>query len=103
MYEDKTSEIEGLKANAEKWAKYEEAKKTHLIQLHPEKDQEYLKTLNLEALEFITNKINNVKMNAPEVPGNPRQKTPEKEYKNMSEQEKRENWKSIVNQYKPGN
>lgn len=103
LYEEKSSQIEGLQANAEKWAKYEESKKASLIQLHPEGEHEYLKTLNLETLEFVTNKINSVKTNAPEVPGNPRQRTPEKSFSEMTADEKRKNWKNIVEQYKPGN
>ena len=38
-----------------------------------------------------------------EVPGNPRQRTPEKSFSEMTADEKRKNWKNIVEQYKPGN
>ena len=45
--------------------------------------------LDLETLEFVTNKISNVKPNIPEVVGNPRNVTPEKEYKDMSYEERK--------------
>ena len=69
LYEKASSDIENLSANAQKWAKYEEAKRVSLLENHPEEERESLSNLDLETLEYVTNKINNVKVNTPEVVG----------------------------------
>ena len=97
LYEKASSELEGLSANAEKWAKYEEGKRASLLESHPEEDRESLSKLDLETLEYVTNKIINTKANAPEAIGNPRQKVkPPKNWTEMDAQERRDNWGSIV-------
>jgi hypothetical protein len=103
LYEKASSDIEGLTANADKWSKYEEAKRTSLLESHPEDDRGNLSKLDLETLEYVTNKINNIKPNAPEIVGNARKDLPEKDFSDMTEKEKRENWGKILQQYKPGN
>ena len=103
LYEQVSSKVEGLSANAEKWGKYEEAKRTSLLESHPEEDRENLSKLDLETLEYVTNKINNIKPNAPEALGQARKKSLEKPYSEMTEKEKKENWGNILQQYKPGN
>ena len=103
LYEKASSEMEGLTANADKWAKYEEAKRISLLDNHPEEDRESLSKLDLETLEYVTNKINNIKPNAPEALGQARKKGLEKPYSEMNEKEKKENWGKILQQYKPGN
>ena len=103
LYEKASSEMEGLTANADKWSKYEEAKRISLLDNHPEEDRESLSKLDLETLEYVTNKINNIKPNAPETLGQARKKGLEKPYSEMTEKEKKENWGSILQQYKPGN
>ena len=98
LYEQASSKVESLTTNAEKWAKYEEAKRASLLENHPEDERESLSKLDLETLEYVTNKINTTKVNAPEVAGNPRKdyKTPPKDWTKLSAQEKRENWDNIV-------
>ena len=97
LYEKASSEVEGLSANAEKWAKYEEGKRASLLESHPEEDRESLSKLDLETLEYVTNKIINTKANAPEAIGNPRQKVkPPKNWTEMDAQERRDNWGEIV-------
>ena len=103
LYEKASSDIEGLTANAEKWSKYEEAKRVSLLESHPEEDRESLSKLDLETHEYVTNKINNIKPNAPEVVGNARKDLHKKPFSEMTEKEKRENWGNILQQYKPGN
>ena len=103
LYEKASSEMEGLTANADKWSKYEEAKRISLLDNHPEEDRESLSKLDLETLEYVTNKINNIKPNAPEALGQARKKGLEKPYSEMTEKEKKENWGNILQQYKPGN
>ena len=103
LYEKASSEMEGLTANADKWAKYEETRRTSLLESHPEEDRESLSKLDLETLEYVTNKINNIKPNAPEALGQARKKGLEKPYSEMNEKEKKENWGKILQQYKPGN
>ena len=97
LYEQASSKIEGLTANAEKLTKYEEAKRTSILENHPEEDRESLSKLDLETLEYVTNKIINTKANAPEVVGNPRQKVkPSENWAEMDAQERRDNWGEIV-------
>ncbi len=95
------SENESLVANSEKWAKYENAKRASLIEQHPEEDRESLANLPLDTLEYVTNKINNSKSNAPEVAGNPRKTVPAKPYSEMNQREKREHHEAIIKRYQP--
>ena len=98
LYEQASSKVESLSANADKWAKYEETKRASLLENHPEEDREKLSGLDLDTLEYVTNKINTTKANAPEVAGNPRKeyKTPPKDWTKLSQAELRENWDDIV-------
>ena len=98
LYEQVSSKVEGLTSNAEKWGKYEEAKRAYLLESHPEEDRENLSKLDLETLEYVTSKINNVKPNAPEVAGNPRKDYKEynADWTKMDERERREKWDDIV-------
>ena len=89
LYEKASSELEGLSANAEKWAKYEEVKRNSLLENHPEDERESLSKLDLETLEYVTNKINNSKANAPEVIGRAKSVVPNKDYKDMTEAERK--------------
>ena len=98
LYEKVASENESLAANSEKWSKYEEAKRTSLIEQHPEEDRESLAKLPLDTLEYVTNKINSTKANAPEVAGNPRKdyKTPPKDWTTLPADELRDSWDDVV-------
>ena len=89
LYEKASSEIDNLTANAEKWSKYEEAKRVSLLENHPEEDRDSLSKLDLETLEYVTNKINNSKANAPEVIGRAKSVVPNKDYKDMTEAERK--------------
>ena len=101
LYEKVSSENESLSANAQKWNKYEENRRNTLLESAPEEERERLAGLDLDTLEYVTSKINNAKANAPEVVGNPRTTVPKKKFSEMSADEKRENWNSILNSYKP--
>ena len=92
------SDNESLVANSEKWAKYEEGKRASLIEQHPEEDRESLAKLPLDTLEYVTNKINNVKPNAPEVAGNPRKdyKDYNQDWTKMDAKERRDKWNDII-------
>ena len=98
LYEKASSEMEGLTANADKWAKYEETRRTSLLENHPEEDRERLSGLDLDTLEYVTGKINNVKPNAPEVAGNPRQdyKQYNQDWTKMDAKERRDKWNDII-------
>ena len=103
LYEKVSSENEGLTANSEKWAKYEEAKRANLLEVHPENERENLSKLDLETLEYVTSKINSIKPNAPEKAGQARKSVPKaqlKDFQKMTKQEKQENWASYIKQYK---
>ena len=97
LYEKVSSENESLSSVAEKWTKYEETRRASLLEKHPEEDRESLNGLDLETLEFVTNKINGAKANAPEVAGNPRQTVkPNQNWAEMSAEERRANWGDII-------
>ena len=97
------AERDKFKASHEKLSSYEQKRMATMLEKHPEEDREQLSKLDLETLEYVTNKINNIKPNAPEVAGNARKKGLEKPYSEMTEKEKKENWGTILQQYKPGN
>ena len=101
LYEKVSSENETLSATAQKWNKYEENRRNTLLESAPEGEKERLASLDLDTLEYVTKKINNVKANAPEVAGNPRTIIPKKKFSEMTADEKRDNWQNIINSYKP--
>ena len=99
LYEKVSSENESLSSVAEKWSKYEETRRASLLEKHPEEDRESLNVLDLETLEFVTNKITDAKPNAPELFGKARGESFDKPLSEMTEQERRQNWTSIVKQF----
>ena len=103
LYEQSSSKVEMLEANAEKWSKYEEGKRASLLEKHPEEDRESLSKLDLDTLEYVTNKINDRKPNIPEIAGTTRKSSKElsiKDFASMTKEEKKQNWDSFMNQYK---
>ena len=101
LYEQASSKVESLTANAEKWTKYEETKRASLLESHPEEDRESLSKLDLDTLKYVTNKINNNnKNNAPEVVGNARGIVPDKPIDWSDKDSIKENWGNILKQYK---
>ena len=98
LYEKTAGEMEAYKTQADKWASYESAKREALLNSVPEDERETMSKLDLETLEYVTNKINNVKPNAPEVAGNPRKDYKEynSDWTKMDERERREKWGDIV-------
>ena len=100
LYEQVSSKNESLTANADKWGKYEEAKRASLLESHPEEDRENLSKLDLETLEYVTGKINNIKNNAPEVVGTAKIVAPVKPVDWSDKQSIKENWGNILEQYK---
>ena len=97
LYEKVSSENESLSNTAQKWNKYEENRRNTLLESAPEEERERLAGLDLDTLEYVTNKINNVKANVPEVAGNPRGKTPSKPFSEMNEAEKRAWHQTVLN------
>ena len=89
LYEKASSKVESLSTNAEKWTKYEESRRSSLLESHPEDDRESLSKLDLETLEYVTNKINNTKPNAPEVIGTSKNNVSDKPWADMTEAERR--------------
>ena len=97
LYEQTAGKMETYKTQADKWTSYETSKREALLNSIPEEEKEAMSKLDLETLEFVTNKINNAKANAPQVVGSPRQ--PEKplgDWTKMSLQDKKDNWKTII-------
>ena len=88
LYEKASSKIDGLTSNASKWTKYEETRRTNLLESHPEEDRESLSKLDLETLEYVTSKINNSKPNAPEVIGRSKNPVIDKNWKDMTDDER---------------
>ena len=100
LYEKASSDIEGLTANAEKWSKYEEAKRVSLLDNHPEEDRENLSKLDLETLEYVTSKINKTKANVPEVVGKARGAVIDKPVDWSDKDWLKENWSTVTKSYK---
>ena len=96
LYEKVASENETLSSVAEKWTKYEETKRASLLEKHPEEDRESLQGLPLDTLEFVTNKINGAKVNAPEMVGRTKNVVTTKPFSDMTEAEKREWHKNVI-------
>ena len=97
LYEKVSSENETLSSVANKWTKYEETRRASLLEKHPEEERESLVNLPLDTLEFVTNKINGAKANAPEVAGNPRgTKEYPKDWTNLDPKEAKSNWAEIL-------
>ena len=97
LYEEAKTKMETLESNADKWSKYETAKRESLLNSVPEGERESLVDLPFETLEYVTNKINNMKPNAPEVVGSPREAPkPLGNWAEMDSEERRQNWGEIV-------
>ena len=99
LYEQNEAKIESLTASADKWTNYQETKTAALLEGVPEDEREALSKLDFETLEYVTNKINDIKPNAPEIVGGSRINTPQKSYQEMTVDEKKSNWGSILNSY----
>jgi len=99
LYEKVSSENESLSNTAQKWNKYEENRRNTLLESAPEEERERLAGLDLDTLEYLTSKINNIKSNAPEVAGNPRQKVLKEKIDYSDKKALRENWKDIIKSY----
>ena len=99
LYEQASSKVESLTANADKWDKYEETRRASLLENHPEEDRERLSDLELDTLEYITNKINNTKPNAPEVIGRSKNPVMDKDWKDMTDAERRAFYTFCFRQY----
>ena len=100
LYEQASSKLESMTSNAEKWTQYEEKRRGSLLEKHPEDDRESLSKLDLDTLEYVTEKIINTKPNAPEVVGNPRGNVPKKDIDWGNKTDLKNNWADIINQYK---
>ena len=97
LYEQNEAKIESLTSNADKWTNYQETKTAALLESVPEDEREALSKLDFETLEYVTNKINNAKANAPEVVGGTRQPDkPVGDWTKMDDRERRANWANIV-------
>ena len=100
LYEKSSSQIEILTANSEKWAKYEEVRRGSLLENHPEEDRERLSKLDLDTLEYVTNKINKTKANVPEVVGKARGTVIDKPVDWSNKDWLKENWSQVTQSYK---
>jgi hypothetical protein len=100
LYEKTSDEMKTYKAQADKWASYEEVKREALLNSVPEDERETMSKLDLETLEYVTNKVSNIKPNISEVAGHARVKEVQKPYSEMTDAERRANWTNIVNQSK---
>ena len=97
LYEKASSKVESLTSNAEKWSIYEETRRNSLLENHPENERESLSKLDLDTLEFVTKKINNSKPNAPEVIGRSKNPVINKDWKDMTDDERRAHYTFMAN------
>ena len=95
LYEKLSAENETLSSIAEKWTNYEGNKRNTLLEMHPEEERESLSKLDLETLEYVTNKIK-TKPAEPEVVGRPKVGTPDKAWGEMSQEERRKFYNSVT-------
>jgi hypothetical protein len=96
LYEKASSENESLASTAKKWEEYESNRRKSLLELAPEEERERLEKLDLDTLEYITNKINTTKSNAPEVAGNPRTKTKDLKVDWNNAEDMKANWGQLI-------
>ncbi len=89
LYEKVSSENANLSQDAERWKSYESNKRTALLDKHPEDERESLSRLDLETLEYVTNKIS--KPTNPEVVGRAKvsAQASNKAWKDMNDDERR--------------
>ena len=89
LYEKVASENANLTQDAERWKSYESNKRTALLDRHPEDERESLSRLDLETLEYVTNKIS--KPTNPEVVGRAKvsAQASNKAWKDMNDDERR--------------
>ena len=101
LYEKASSELESLSSKAEQWNRYEESRRTSLLERLPEERRELYSKLPLDTLESVVDDIvqSNVKPNAPEVVGKARENLPSKPYAKMTDEERRANWNNIVKSF----
>tara|TARA_R100000734_G_C3307832_1_gene98421 strand:+ start:233 stop:748 length:516 start_codon:yes stop_codon:yes gene_type:complete len=95
LYEKVSTENKTLSQQAEKWKSYEDNKRTSLLEKHPEDERESLSKLDLDTLEYVTNKINNTPTNT-DVIGRPRVSSPEKNWNDMNEDERRTYYNKVT-------
>ena len=100
LYEKVSSENESLSNKAAEFDKYQETRRASLLERHPEEDRESLVNLPLDTLEFVTNKINGAKANAPEVAGRTKNVVTAKPFSDMTEAERREWHKNVISNQK---
>ena len=98
MYEKASSQIDNLTETANKWNNYESTRRNALLEKHPEEDRERLANLDLDTLEYVTDKIDNTKPNAPEVVGTSKNIVPDKKWGDMTDAEKRAYYTYKANQ-----
>lgn len=89
LYEKVASENANLSQDADRWKSYESNKRTALLDRHPEDERESLSRLDLETLEYVTNKIS--KPTNPEVVGRAKvsAQASNKAWKDMDDDERR--------------
>jgi acetoin utilization deacetylase AcuC-like enzyme len=89
LYEKVASENANLTQDAERWKSYESNKRAALLDRHPEDERESLSRLDLETLEYVTNKIS--KPTNPEVVGRAKvsAQASNKAWKDMNDDERR--------------
>jgi len=96
LYEQTAGKMEAYKAQADKWTSYETAKREALLDSVPEDERENMSKLDLETLEYVTNKINNTKPNAPQVAGASKTPPIDKSWSQMTDIERREYYESAT-------
>ena len=100
LYEKVSSENESLSSTAKKWESYESTRRETLLESVPEDERERLGKLDLDTLEYVTDKINNQKINAPEVVGKGRSVEPPKDIDWSNKEALKDNWGDIIQGYK---
>ena len=94
LYEKVSSQNDSLMKDADRWKSYETNKRNTLLERHPEEERDSLSRLDLETLEYVTNKISTPTKT--EVVGRPKVSTPDKNWADMNDEEKRSFYNKVA-------
>ena len=104
LLEKADSEINELKTYKEKFDQYENNRRESLLSNVPEDEREKLSSLDLDTLEYVVTKVQNTTepANPSHIPGanrNVNKPNFQKDWSNLSDKEKKENWSDILKSF----
>ena len=106
LYEETQSKYDSVIGYKDKWEQHESQTRDALLSELPEKDREMLKGKDLETLSYIVNQKK--ELSEAHKPNNPKHTSgrvdtanvSEKPFKQMSEEDLKDNWTNVIENYK---